>query len=142
QVNFSEAMENAAINLPRAIGIGVGDWAKGYVTSKEKGKKLTGFLIYMPLVMKGPGGGVAITTPAKVRFGQEKVPIKIVFGGPAGAAGQLTGIGMEMGSLRQLVRMDYHSWAPGHGGISGLQGGEMVNWVDGSFHYHVRFWNQ
>ncbi len=96
----------------------------------------------MPIVTKGVAGQTAITTPAKITFAREKVPVKLVFGGPSNAAGQLTGIGMEMGSLRQLIRMDYHAWASGHGGAAGVQRGEIAAWPDGDFHYHVRDWGQ
>ncbi|MTW09195.1 hypothetical protein GM658_01145 [Pseudoduganella eburnea] len=145
-INFGDAMESAAFNLPRAIGTGIGDWASGYAVSREKGKKLTGALVYMPLVtggMLGNGKPLAvIPTPAKVRFGPERGPVKLVFGGPVGADGQLSGIGLEMGITRQLVRMDYHPFNAGHGGAAGVQTGEIAVWRDGSFHYHVRRWNQ
>ena len=57
----------------------------------------------MPLVTPAIGGAAAVPTPAKVKFGNKKVPVKLVFGGPRGASGQLSGLGVQMGSLRQLI---------------------------------------
>ena len=45
-----------------------------------------------------------------------------------------------MGGSRQLIRMDYHRYNPGHGGASGLKPDEIAVWRDGDFHYHVRKW--
>ncbi|MEJ2743803.1 MAG: hypothetical protein P8176_15365 [Gammaproteobacteria bacterium] len=119
----------------------MGDWGKGYSTSSKR-HKLKSFLIYMPLLTPGSGGSIPIKTPAKVRFGKDKVPVKLVFGGPGGASGTLFGLGMEMGKKRKLVRMDYHRFNPGHGGSSGLKNYELSIWRDGNFHYHVRKWHQ
>lgn len=40
RVNFRDAAESAAMNMPRAIGTGIGDWTKGYAASKQKGHRL------------------------------------------------------------------------------------------------------
>jgi RHS repeat-associated protein len=141
-VDFGEAFESAARNFPRAIATGIGDWSRGYSTSFQKGKRVTGALLYMPLVSAGIPGSIAVTTPARIRFGKEKVPLKLVFGGPGGASGTLGGVGLEMGSLRQLVRMDYHVFNAGHGGATGLKPNELAVIRDGSFHFHVNKWNQ
>ena len=94
----------------------------------------------MPLLNSGAAGSTAIRTPAKVRFGNQKIPVKIVFGGPSKASGALFGLGMEMGKQRQLVRMDHHRFNEGHGGPTGLKGNELSIWRDGDFHYHVNKW--
>lgn len=99
------------------------------------------FLIYMPLLNAGAAGETAIKTPAKVRFGNEKIPVKIIFGGPGKARGSLFGLGMEMGGKRQLVRMDHHRFAENHGeGATGLKANELPVRRDGDFHYHVNKW--
>jgi len=139
-LNYQDAIESALYNMPKAIATGVSNWGKGYSKSKRKGKKLKGFLIYMPLISAGTSGAIPIRTPAKVRFGNKKVPVKLVFGGPAGASGTLFGLGMQMGSLRQLVRMDYHRFNSGHGGSTGLKGNEISVIKDNNFHYHVNKW--
>lgn len=110
--------------------------------SEGIGHKLNGFLIYMPLFVPGTGVRSTVPTGTKVRYKNIKVPIKLVFGGSANAAGQLFGIGAEMGKQRQLIRMDYHPFNAGHGGASGVKGGEISVWRDDPFHYHIRNWNQ
>lgn len=140
-INFQDAIESAAYNFPKAIAVGAGDWARGYGTSQSKGK-LSSFLIYMPLLKPGLNGSIPINTSAKVKFGKEKIPIKLVFGGPSEASGTLFGLGVEMGSYRQLIRMDYHKFNPEHGGASGLKNDEISVWQDRDFHYHVRKWHQ
>lgn len=83
-----------------------------------------------------------ISTGAKIKFGNEKVPIKLVFGaGKKGASGQLFGLGMQMKNLRQLIRMDHHKAATGHGGENGAKARELGYWTDGDFHYHIMQWN-
>jgi RHS repeat-associated protein len=139
EVDLEEALESAAFNIPKAIGVGITYWARGYMKT-QKTSKITGFLLYMPLLTSGPEGVVPVPTPAKVRFASRKVPIKIVFGGPKKAYGSLIGIGVQMGSNRQLVRMDYHEWRDGHGGSKGKRGNEIRVWTDGNYHYHVMTW--
>ena len=130
--------------MPKAIATGMWDWGKGYSKSKRKGKKLKAFLIYMPLISKGKsgeaGGEALVRTPAKVRFGNEKIPVKLVFGGSNDAAGTIFGLGMKMGVSRQLVRIDYHKFASNHGGETGLKGNEISVIKDNNFHYHVNKW--
>lgn len=68
------------------------------------------------------------------------VPLKIVVGSKK--IGMLTGIGVHMGSERQLFRMDWHTWRSSHGNKSGLGvgGNELAAWPEGNFHYHVNKW--
>ncbi|MBH2029090.1 MAG: RHS repeat-associated core domain-containing protein [Moraxellaceae bacterium] len=139
-VDFSEAAESFALNLPRVVGTGIGNWEKGYLSSKKNRNKLTAFLIHMPIVSKLPSTiSIKVPTPARVTVGSQKVPVKLEFGGPKGAEGQLFGIGVSMGKDRQLFRMDYHEW---HGTKTGPTGDEISVWRDGNYHYHVRQWNQ
>ncbi|WP_232826317.1 RHS repeat-associated core domain-containing protein, partial [Cyanothece sp. BG0011] len=141
-VNFREALESASYNFPRAIGTGLGNWSKGYATTKQKhgANSLKAFLLYMPLTVAGLPA-VAVPTPAKVKFGKVKVPINLVFGSNnPNALGQLFGIGINMASKRQLVRMDYHTFNTGHGGAVGVRPNEISVIRDGSFHYHVLKW--
>jgi hypothetical protein len=65
--------------------------------------------------------------------------VKIAFGGPADARGSLIGIGMEMGTAHQLVRMDAGALNPNHGN-GGVKGNELSVWSDKNFHYHVLKW--
>jgi RHS repeat-associated protein len=141
-VNFQDAIESATYNFPKAIGIGIGNWSKGYATTKQKhgANSLKGFLLYMPLAVAGLPS-VAIPTPAKIKFGNVKVGIDLVFGSSnSNASGQLFGIGIDMAKKRQLVRMDYHTFNTGHGGASGVKLNEISVIRDGNFHYHVLKW--
>ena len=115
--DYKEAIQNFTYNLPGAIRSGIADWASGYSTTKRKGGKLKGFLIYMPMFRIQPvNSEKTISTGAKIRFGNEKVPIKLVFGAKNDASGQLFGLGMDMKITRQLIRMDHHTPAPDHSG--------------------------
>ncbi len=141
-INISEAIESASYSFPKAIGTGIGNWSKGFARSKSRGgiNSLKAFLLYMPITSAG-GPRLSVATPAKVRFGSRKVPIKLVFGSSSPrASGQLFGIGVDMGTKRQLVRMDYHEFNAGHGGATGLKGNEISVIRDGNFHYHVNKW--
>ena len=142
--DYQEAIQSFTYNLPRAIGVGISDWASGYSTTKRKGVKLKGFLIYMPMFNTHIGNTQkTIPKGAKIRFGNEKVPIKLVFGSNARkASGQLFGLGMDMKKTRQLIRMDHHTPAPDHGGKEGKKYNEIYYWVEGNFHYHILKWNQ
>jgi len=97
---------------------------------------------------RGKISAMAIATPAKIRFGTKKIPIKLVFGGPNKAHGQLTGLGVQTGTKssmsdpRSLVRMDYHEPDSGHGGATGLKRNEINVFYDENFHYHVLKWAQ
>ena len=141
--DYKEAIQNFTYNLPGAIGGGLADWASGYSSTKRKGGKLKGFLIYMPMFKNLTGKTEkTIPTGAKIRFGNEKVPIKLVFGAKNDASGQLFGLGMDMKITRQLIRMDHHTPAPDHGGKKKKKDSELNYWIDGNFHYHVLKWNQ
>ena len=141
-INFQDAIESAAYNMPKAIATGMGNWGKGYSKSRRRGQRLQSFLIYMPLLRAGGAGAIPIRTPARVRFGRERVPVSLVFGGGANHSGTLFGLGMRMGNVsRQLVRMDYHRFNAGHGGVSGLQQRELAVFRDNDFHFHVNKWN-
>ncbi|WP_157784843.1 hypothetical protein, partial [Snodgrassella alvi] len=95
--DYQEAIQNFTYNLPGAIRSGIADWASGYSTTKRQGIKLKGFLIYMPMFKKQPGQSQkTIPTGAKIRFGNEKVPIKLVFDAKGKASGQLFGLDMDM----------------------------------------------
>ncbi|MBI0164981.1 RHS repeat domain-containing protein [Snodgrassella sp. M0351] len=141
--DYQEAIQSFTFNLPRAICTGIGDWASGYSKTKRQGTKLKGFLIYMPMFKTQiENTQKTIPTGAKIRFGNEKVPIKLVFGAEKkGARGQLFGLGMQMKNLRQLIRMDHHTPAPDHGGKKGLKPKELGYWIDGDFHYHIMQWH-
>ncbi len=140
--NLQDAIESAAFNMPRAIATGMGNWGKGYSKSKRRGHKLRAFLIYMPLLRTGSGGSIPLKAPARVRFGKQRVPVNLVFGGPSDANGTLFGLGMHVGTFsRQLIRMDYHTFREGHGGVSGLQQRELAIIRDSNFHYHINKWN-
>ena len=79
----------------------------------------------------------------QIRFNNEKVPIKLVFGSNARkASGQLFGLDMDMKKTRQLIRMNHHTPAPDHGGLDGKKKVELNYWIDGNFHYHILKWNQ
>ena len=138
-IDYREAIESLTYNLPRAIGTGIGDWSIGYARTRQN-SKVTGFLLYMPMFIPGNNNVKPISTGAKITFDRRKVPIKLVFGGPSGTSGQLFGLGMEMKGMRQLVRMDHHKPASGHGGANGIKANELAYWIDGSFHYHVNKW--
>ena len=141
--DYKEAIQSFTFNLPRAIGTGIGDWASGYSKTKRQGTKLKGFLIYMPMFKTQiVNNQKTIPTGAKIRFGNEKVPIKLVFGAEKkGARGQLFGLGMQMKNLRQLIRMDHHTPAPDHGEKKGLKPKELGYWIDGDSHYHIMQWH-
>ena len=141
--DYQEAIQNFTYNLPGAIRSGIADWASGYSATKRKGGKLKGFLIYMPMFKNLTGKTEkTIPTGAKIRFGNEKVPIKLVYGAKNDASGQLFGLGMDMKITRQLIRMDHHTPAPDHGGEKGKKDYEINYWIDGNFHYHILKWNQ
>lgn len=115
-VDIKEAVQSAAFYVPRAVMIGVWDWATGYISSSKGGAKITSFFINMPMVVGGLGE-VSVPTGVKVEFLKEDVPIRLKFGSKnKKASGQLIGFGATMKVDRQLVRMDYHSFNPGHGG--------------------------
>jgi RHS repeat-associated protein len=154
-VDFKEALESFAENLPKAISTGIGNWSSGFESSAAKGDKLSAFLIYMPL----PIAGIPqreIKTNTSVKLSKSKIPINLIFGAAnADASGQLFGLGVKMGINRQLIRMDFHgahgggpftvgspSNPTGHGGVNGVKPNEVSVWADGSFHYHIRKWNQ
>jgi RHS repeat-associated protein len=135
RVNFSDAAEAFVQESRKAIGTGIGNWAAGYVTSTTKGSKLTGYVIYMPTF--GPLPSRTVGTGFKIN-GNE---IKLGFGGPGGNFGSLAGIGVIMGSERQLYRMDYHPFNSGHGGSLGIKGHEIAVWQRNPYHFHVYNWN-
>ena len=83
--------------MPKVIATGMGNWGKGYSKPKKSGQRLRAFLIYMPLLSPGPSGAVPLRTPARVRFGKERVSVNLVFGGPPDANGTLFGLGMRRG---------------------------------------------
>lgn len=91
----------------------------------------------MLLMAGGVGGEFNIPTPTRVRIGKDKVPVKIVFGGKSKGYSTLFGIGIEMPSNRQLIRMDYHVEHKRRKDKSN----EITLIKDGNFHYHVRKWN-
>lgn len=64
-VDFSEAAESFALNLPRVVGVGIGDWERGYLGSQRKGSKLSAFLIHMPIISVLPDKA-SNRTPSKV----------------------------------------------------------------------------
>ena len=39
------------------------------------------------------------------------------------------------------MRMDYHPFNAGHGGVTGLQQRELAIIKDNNFHYHINKWN-
>ena len=78
KINFQDAAESLAMNAPRAIGVGLHNWVPGYIETR-KSTRPTGFLIYMPMFSAGAGVTKSIASGAKIRFGNEKIPIKLVF---------------------------------------------------------------
>ena len=138
-IDYKEAMRSASYTLPPAILFGMPNWTEGYTKSARR-HTLKSFLLYVPLVKAGGIGSIALKTPIKIRFGRKNVPLKLVFGGPRKASGSIMGIGLEMGGLRQLIRMDYHQYAKGHGGASGKKPNEQAVWRDGNYHYHINKW--
>lgn len=144
-VNFAvtqELLKSASFNLPATVGVGIesGNWVKGYEAAVARGTKLKSIIIYAPLIAGIPIQAV-INTPASVRLGNLKVPIRLAIGSPIGSAsGSIVGYGVEQGPLRQLARLDFHFPDPRHGGIDGVRGNEIAVWADGSFHYHVLKW--
>ena len=102
----------------------------------------------MPHPSPGDGTYTELRTgfeiPFRIRGKTKSIPLKMVFGAPKGAYGQLLGIGMEMGKNRQLYRMDLHEWHK-HRGVagSGVRSDEIDAWPDSQdrrFHYHVMHW--
>lgn len=144
-IDLEEAIHSASYNIPKGMAIGTfGGWYQGYMSSRKGGNNISAVYIYMPLLDKGKlGVNRTIPTGFKVKFGAKKVPVKVKLGNPKSDeyGGSLVGFGIHMTSERELMRMDYHSWNEGHGGVNKRQKGEISAWRDGNYHYHVSKWD-
>lgn len=91
-----------------------------------------------------------IPTPSKIQFGNEKIPLKLVFGAREDdAEGMLFGIGVNTLTKtvrntknKLFVRMDYHTWNQTHGGTDDIKTEEINVYKDDPFHYHVMKWER
>jgi RHS repeat-associated protein len=138
-IDFKEAAKSFSFNMPKSIGIGAKDWAKGISNSRRRRQdELKEFLLYMPSPGVNAGFSPSVTTGLKVKFRKLRIPVKLVFGGNPGTKGNLFGYGVKVGNTRrQLMRMDSHDPYSNHTG----RGKELGYWPDNPFHYHVYRWN-
>lgn len=104
----------------------------------------------MPILVQGTGGETVIKTGRSISFGKKQIPLNLVFGAKKDGWGQVTGLGVQMGTSsalrdpKQLIRMDFHTPDVGHGSNNnGLKADEINVLYDSArkFHYHVRKWN-
>lgn len=110
------------------------------MTSTRKTHKLTAYIVYLPTFMMAGSA----TFPSGFSVGGKQVRVGV--GGPSDKFGSLLGIGVHMGSERQLWRMDPFPVDPNHGnGAStgtglGVALGELAVLKRSGYHTHVYKW--
>ncbi len=103
---FSEIAEEFLVLTQAGIRRGVAEWTIGYGATRGRGTKLKAYILYMPSFFwtpqRSPTVGSINGKPVKLSFGSSGK-------GPSGGDREkvsLMGLGVEMGSKRQLLRMD------------------------------------
>jgi RHS repeat-associated protein len=133
KVNFSNAAQTFVTGGAKAFAIGSPNWLAGYVADYTKGKRMTAYVVYLPVLVP--------QLPSLVSAGGRKIngkPVKIGLGAPTGKTGSLGGVGVVMGHERMLFRMDIGTTPAGH--ITG-RGNELATFDDAPFSFHVYNWN-
>jgi hypothetical protein len=112
-------------------------WIAGYAADLAQGRPITAYLIYLPTFV-GWGKETNISTGTKIGG----KPLQFVAGASGlKKIGSLLGLGVRVAkSNLQLLRMDYHPFDDGHGGVGGLKTGELTILHDGPYHMHVYGW--
>jgi RHS repeat-associated protein len=131
KVDFSDAAATFASGGSKAFGIGAGNWLSGYIVDFPKGKRLTAYVLYLPVLI--PQFPSLVNTGTKINGKQ----VKVGLGAPKGKTGSLGGVGVVMGHERMLFRMDIGLTPPGH--ITG-KGNEMTTFDEPPFSFHVYDW--
>ncbi|WP_298850495.1 Ig-like domain-containing protein [uncultured Aquimonas sp.] len=132
RVNFADAAQTFVAGGARAFGIGSPNWLAGYVADYTKGRRMTAYVIYLPVLIP--------QLPSLVNAGGRKIngkPVRIGLGAPGGKTGSLGGVGVVMGNERMLFRMDIGTTPTGH--ITG-RGNELTTFDDAPFSFHVYSW--
>jgi RHS repeat-associated protein len=132
RVDFADAAQKFVSGGTKAFGIGSPSWIAGYAAEFAKGKRLTAYVLYLPVLVP--------QLPSLVNAGGKKIngkPVKIGLGAPGGKIGSLGGVGVVMGHERQLFRMDIGATPAGH--VAG-RGNEIKPFDEPPFSFHVYNW--
>jgi hypothetical protein len=103
----------------------------GYIADFPKGKRLTAYVLYLPVLI--PQFPSLVNTGTKINGKQ----VKVGLGAPKGKTGSLGGVGVVMGHEKMLFRMDIGLTPPGH--ITG-KGNEITTFDESPFSFHVYDW--
>ena len=132
RIDFSEAAEKFVRGATKAISIGKTDWVTGYVADYGAGKRMSAYVIYLPVLV--PQFPTLVSTGRSING----KPVKVGLGAPGGKIGSLGGVGVVMGKERQLFRMDIGLTPTGH--ITG-RGFELDTFNEPPFSFHVYRWH-
>mgnify|MGYP006169580905 CR=1 FL=1 len=131
RVDFSDAAEKFAAGSAKSCGIGSASWLSGYTADHSRGKRLTAYVIYLPVLV--PQVPSLVATGMKING----KPVKVGLGAPGGKTGSIAGVGVVMGHEKMLFRMDIGDTPSGH---RVGKGNELGAFNESPFSFHVYDW--
>jgi RHS repeat-associated protein len=131
--SLNDVLTSLEMHAPQILNMGLDHWSRSLLKALQRGDRIESFLIYLPT----PGPNIP-QRPIPTGIVWKKMRVELMFGGPSGTQGRITGAGFRMNKtphIHQLWRMDAgskHRSAKPH----------EVAIIDDPphFHYHVLRW--